>query len=169
MQAMVGMPDVPLALRYFGGAGIAHMQKYGTQLATFAKVRAKASRHAARNPLAVFRNEVSVEDVMASPVLIPGVMTRLMACPPTCGAAAAVLCSEDYAKKHGLDARVWIAAQALTTDRAEALEGDDLRYTAGFGMAKEAANKVYEQAGVGAEDVDVVELHDCFAHNELIM
>jgi acetyl-CoA acetyltransferase len=162
-------PEVPPALRIFGGAGLEHMKRFGTKIDSFAKIRAKASRHAANNPLAVFRQVVSPEDVLADKVMWPGVMTRLMACPPTCGAAAAVLCSEDYAKKHGLDARVWIAAQALTTDRAEALEGDDLRYTAGFGMAKEAANKVYEQAGVGAEDVDVVELHDCFAHNELIM
>ena len=71
--------------------------KYGTKLETFAKIRAKASRHAANNPLALFRKEVSVDDVMASPVLMPGVMTRLMACPPTCGAAAAVVVSEDFA------------------------------------------------------------------------
>ncbi|TAL93444.1 MAG: lipid-transfer protein [Paraburkholderia sp.] len=162
-------PEVAPALRIFGGAGLEHMKRFGTTIESFAKIRAKASRHAANNPLAVFRQVVSPEEVLADKVMWPGVMTRLMACPPTCGAAAAVLCSEDYAKKHGLDSRVWIAAQALTTDRPIALEGDDLRYTAGYGLAKEAADKVYEQAGVGAEDVDVVELHDCFAHNELIM
>ncbi|CAD6525904.1 3-ketoacyl-CoA thiolase [Paraburkholderia hiiakae] len=162
-------PEVPPALRIFGGAGLEHMKRFGTKIDAFAKIRAKASRHAANNPLAVFRQVVTPEEVLADKVMWPGVMTRLMACPPTCGAAAAVLCSEDYAKKHGLDSRVWIAAQALTTDRPIALEGDDLRYTAGFGLAKEAASQVYEKAGVGAEDVDVVELHDCFAHNELIM
>ena len=94
---------MPLAIRYFGGAGLAHMQKYGTKIETFAKIRAKASRHAANNPMALFRKEVTVEDVMASPVLMPGVMTRLMACPPTCGAAAAVLVSEAFARRHHLD------------------------------------------------------------------
>ena len=87
-DALVGHPEIPLAIRYFGGAGLAHMQKYGTSLETFAQVRAKASRHAVNNPLALFRKEVTVDDVLASPVLMPGVMTRLMACPPTCGAAA---------------------------------------------------------------------------------
>src|SRR4029077_20615425 len=85
---LVGNAEVPLALRYFGGAGLAHMQQYGTQLSTFAKVRAKASRHAANNPLALFRKEVTEEEVLNSPVMWPGVMTRLMACPPTCGSAA---------------------------------------------------------------------------------
>ena len=97
-EALVGMPDLPLALRYFGGAGLSHMKKYGTPLEAFAKVRAKASRHAARNPLALLRKELTVDDVMNAPMLWPGVLTRLMACPPTCGAAAAVLVSEAYAK-----------------------------------------------------------------------
>ena len=89
---------MPLALRYFGGAGLSHMKKYGTPLTTFAKVRAKASRHAANNPLALFRKEVTADDVMNDQVIWPGVMTRLMACPPTCGGAAAVLVSEKFAQ-----------------------------------------------------------------------
>ena len=80
---LVGHAEVPLALRYFGGAGLAHMQQYGTPLETFAKIRAKASRHAANNPLALFKNVVTTEEVMASPAIWPGVLTRLMACPPT--------------------------------------------------------------------------------------
>ena len=167
-QATRAAPDVPLALRYFGGAGIAHMQKYGTQLATFAKVRAKASRHAARNPLAVFRNEVTVEDVLASPVLIPGVMTRLMACPPTCGAAAAIVVSEHFANKHGIARRVRIAAQAMTTDTPSTFESHDMMHLVGYDMARAAAAATYEAAGIGPGDLDVVELHDCFAHNELL-
>jgi acetyl-CoA acetyltransferase len=165
---LVGNSGVPLALRYFGGAGLAHMQQYGTQLSTFAKIRAKASRHAANNPLALFRNVVSEEDVMNAPVMWPGVMTRLMACPPTCGAAAAIICSEAFAKRHGLDSRVRIKAQAMTTDRATTFEARDMREVVGFGMAREAALQVYESAGVGPQDIDVIELHDCFAHNELI-
>ena len=160
--------EIPLALRYFGGAGLAHMQQYGTQLSTFAKIRAKASRHAANNPLAVFRNVVTEEDVLNSPVMWPGVMTRLMACPPTCGAAAAVVCSADFAQRHGLDRSVRIRAQAMTTDRPITFEARDMREVVGFGMAQAAAQQVYEAAGIGPQDIDVVELHDCFAQNELL-
>jgi sterol carrier protein 2 len=167
-DSMVGKIEIPQALRIFGGAGLEHMKRYGTKLESFAKIRAKASRHAAHNPLAVFRKEVTTEDVLADQVIWPGVMTRLMACPPTCGAAAAVLCSEESAKKYGIDDRVWIAAQALTTDGPETF-GADMRDVVGYGMAKRAVAQVYEATSLGPEDVDVVELHDCFAHNELIM
>ncbi len=167
-DALVGMAELPLALRYFGGAGLAHMRKYGTPLQAFAAIRAKASRHAAHNPLALLRKELTTEDVVAAPVLWPEVMTRLMACPPTCGAAAAVLVSEGYARRHSLSRAVRIRAQAMTTDRAEALTSGDMMQVVGHGMSREAAQMVYEQAGVGPEDLDTVELHDCFAHNELI-
>lgn len=167
-ETLVGkLEEIPNALRMFGGAGLEHMKRYGTPLETFAKVRAKASRHAAQNPLAIFRRVLTTEDVMNDQMLWPGVMTRLMACPPTCGAAAAVLCSEETARKRGLNGKVWIAAQALTTDKPDSF-GDDMRYVVGYGMAKDAARQVYEKSGVGPEDVNVVELHDCFAHNELI-
>ncbi len=165
---LVGHPEIPLALRYFGGAGKAHMDKYGTRLETFARIRAKASRHAVNNPLALFRKEMSVDEVMAASAVWPGVMTRPMACPPTCGAAAAVVCSEDFARKHGLDTRVWIRAQAMTTDFPSTFEAQDMIRLVGFDMARAAAQQVYEQAGIGPDDVDVVELHDCFAHNELL-
>ncbi len=168
VDALVGKPEIPLALRYFGGAGLAHMQRYGTPLASFAKVRAKASRHAARNPLALLRNELGEDEVLNSPAIWPGVLTRLMACPPTCGAAAAVLVSEGYARRHGLRSDVRIRAQAMTTDGPETLQSHDMMQVVGYGMAQRAARQAYEQAGVGPDEVDVVELHDCFAQNELI-
>ena len=167
-EALVGMPDLPLALRYFGGAGLAHMNKHGTPLESFAQVRAKASRHAARNPLALLRKELSAEDVMNAPMLWPGVLTRLMACPPTCGAAAAVLVSDDYARRHGLRTDVRIRAQAMTTDRPDSFESHDMMALVGYGMSRAAAQQVYEQAGIGPDEIEVVELHDCFAQNELI-
>ena len=167
-EAIVDAKEIPLALRYFGGAGLAHMQKYGTKLESFAKVRAKASRHAVNNPLAIFRKEVTTEEVMASPAVWQGVMTRLMACPPTCGAAAAILVSEDFARKHGIRTDVRIAAQSMTTDYPSTFESNDMMKVVGYDMAKAAANQVYEKAGVGPDDLDVVELHDCFAQNELI-
>ncbi|MFC4251429.1 lipid-transfer protein [Sinimarinibacterium flocculans] len=165
---LVGEPQIPLAIRYFGGAGLAHMKQYGTQLSTFAKIRAKASRHAANNPLALFRKVVDEDEVMASPAIWPGVMTRLMACPPTCGAAAAVLCSEGFARRHGLRSDVRIRAQAMTTDTPATFESRDMRELVGYGMTRRAAQSVYTAAGIGPQDVDVVELHDCFAQNELI-
>jgi sterol carrier protein 2 len=165
---LVGMPEIPLALRYFGGAGLAHMKKYGTPFDAFAKIRAKASRHAANNPLALFRKVVTPQDVLDAPAIWPGVMTRLMACPPTCGAAAAVLVSESYARANGLKTDVFIAAQAMTTDRASTFDSGDMMRLVGYDMSRDAAAKVYAQAGIGPDDIDVVELHDCFAHNELI-
>jgi len=165
---LIDAPGIPLALRYFGGAGLSHMKKYGTPLDAFAKVRAKASRHAKNNPLALFRKEVTADDVMNDQVIWPGVMTRLMACPPTCGGAAAVLVSERFADKHGIGKEVRIAAQAMTTDTPSTFKAGDMMQLVGYDMAKEAASRVYESAGIGPDDLDVVELHDCFAHNELI-
>jgi len=165
---LIDAPGIPLALRYFGGAGLSHMKKYGTPLDAFAKVRAKASRHAKNNPLALFRKEVTADDVMNDQVIWPGVMTRLMACPPTCGGAAAVLVSERFADKHGLGKQVRIAAQSMTTDTPSTFLAGDMMQLVGYDMAKEAAGRVYESAGIGPDDLDVVELHDCFAHNELI-
>ena len=144
------------------------MKKYGTTLDAFAKIRAKASRHAKNNPLALFRQEVLAEDVLNDTPVWPGVMTRLMACPPTSGGAAAVLVSESYAKQHGLDGTVAIGAQSMTTDSRSTFESLDMMRLVGYDMTKAAAADVYEKAGIGPGELRVVELHDCFAHNELI-
>jgi acetyl-CoA acetyltransferase len=167
-EELVGHGEIPLALRYFGGAGLAHMKQYGTELSTFAKIRAKASRHAVNNPLALLRTVLTEEDVLNSPTMWPGVMTRLMACPPTCGAAAAILCSSDFVAANNLSGKVRIRAQAMTTDRPSTFASRDMRDVVGFGMTQEAAREVYHAAQIGPEDLDVIELHDCFAQNELI-
>lgn len=160
--------DLPLALRYFGGAGREHMNRYGTTVEDFARVRAKASRHAVKNPLSVFRKEMSVEDVMAAQVLWPGIMTRPMACPPTCGAAAAILVSRDFANRYGITPSVRIAAQAMVTDGPSTFDNASMIDLVGAGMTRRAARDVYEAAGIGPEDIKVVELHDCFAQNEVL-
>jgi acetyl-CoA acetyltransferase len=167
-EELVGHEEIPAALRYFGGAGQAYMRQYGTPLETFAKVRAKASRHAAHNPMALLRTVVSADDVLNAPVIWPGVMTRLMACPPTCGAAAAIVCSKEFAARHGMRRAVRIRAQAMTTDTPATFDSRDMRDVVGRSMARDAARQVYEAAGVGPEDVQVVELHDCFAQNEVL-
>jgi acetyl-CoA acetyltransferase len=144
------------------------MQRYGTRMETFAAIRAKASRHAANNPLALFRNVLTTEDVMNDKVMWPGVMTRLMACPPTCGAAAALIVSERFARKHNLRSDVVIVAQSMTTDPVESFDPPSMISYVGGHMARAAAQQVYERAGVGPQDIDVCELHDCFAQNELL-
>lgn len=167
-DVLVGHADIPLALRYFGGAGKSHMDKFGTTLADFAAIRAKASRHAAHNPLALFRTELTVQDVLDAPVVWPDVMTRSMACPPTCGAAAAIVVSESFAKKHDIPTTVVIAGQSMTTDTPSTFDAHDMMQVVGYDMTASAATQVYDQTGIGPDDIDVVELHDCFAHNELI-
>ncbi|AYC32755.1 lipid-transfer protein [Pseudomonas cavernae] len=164
------MGDMPQAIRTFGGAGREYMAKYGCSMETFAAVRAKASRHAANNPLALFRKVLTTEEVMNDAVILPGVLTRLMACPPTCGGAAAILVSERFAKKHGLRSDVQILAQSLTTDTPESFnfENPSMLDWVGTHMTQAAVGQVYEKAGVGPQDIDVCELHDCFAQNEVI-
>lgn len=158
--------QAPMAAQYFGGAGAAYADKYGLDPTVFAKISVKARQHAANNPYAVFREPVTLEEVLSSPHVF-GPLTRLQCCPPTCGAAAAILCSEEFAIAKGLDDRIGIRAQAMTTDSASTFNGD-MMTVAGYDMAKIAATQVYEAAGVGPEDIRVVELHDCFTTNELI-
>ncbi|MDT7837364.1 lipid-transfer protein [Aquabacterium sp. OR-4] len=158
---------LPRAAQFFGGAARAYMAEHGIAASTFARISVKARQHAARNPLAVFRQTVTLDEVLASPTVFDP-LTRLQCCPPTCGAAAAIVCSEDFARRHGLDLRVRIAAQAMSTDTASTFGSHDMRKLVGADMALAASKKVYEAAGIGPEDIDVVELHDCFTANELI-
>ena len=158
--------DSPMAPRFFGAAGAAYAERYGVAADTFARIAVKARRHAAGNPYAVFRDPVTVEEVLASPA-VHGPLTRLQCCPPTCGAAAAVLVSERWAAARGVRGGVRIRAQAMTTDTASSFGGDLVKLV-GYDMSASAAAQVYERAGVGPEDVPVVELHDCFTTNELL-
>ncbi|PCM43257.1 lipid-transfer protein [Marinobacter sp. ANT_B65] len=168
MKAHQGIdPNKPRAAQFFGGAGLDYINQYGISPDTLGRISVKARQHAARNPLAVFRQPLTLEEVMASPTIF-GPLTRYQCCPPTCGAAAAIICSSEFARKHNLDASVVIAAQAMTTDTAATFESDDMRKVVGYDMTASAASQVYEKAGIGPEDVSVVELHDCFTANELI-
>ena len=159
-------PKGPLALRCFGAAGHHYMETYGAAPDLFAKVAVKTRNHAALNPNALFTAELTVEDVMAAPVLYMDYLTRLMCCPPTCGAGAAIICSEAFAKRHGIEHGVEIVAQAMATDTPATW--DNPINLVGADMTRRAAHEVYELAGIGAEEVDVVELHDCFTTNEVI-
>ena len=159
-------PEAPLALRCFGAAGHDYMQKYDASADLFAKVAVKTRNHAAANPFALFTSELTVDEVMAAPVMYMDYLTRLMCCPPTCGAGAAVICSEDFARRHGIDGTVEIIGQAMATDTPATW--DNPINLVGADMTARAAQAVYEQSGIGPEGVDVVELHDCFTVNEVI-
>jgi sterol carrier protein 2 len=161
-----GFDSSPFTAQMFGGAAREHRWKHGTRRETFAKISEKARRHAARNPYALFTQAVTVEEVMASPEVFDP-LTRLQCCPPTCGAAAAVLASDDVVRRLGLERPVWIAAQSMTTDFATSFEESMIKMV-GYDLSAAAARQVYERAGLGPEDVDVVELHDCFTANELL-
>jgi acetyl-CoA acetyltransferase len=166
-DALQGRSDSPMAIRLFGGAGAEYQERYDIQDATFAMIVVKARRHAQQNERAIFRKQVTVEDVLASPRFV-GPLTRLQCCPPTCGAAAAVVCTDEFARRHGLDKRVAIVGQAMTTDYRSTFDDRSRMKVVGYDMSAAAARQVYEQAGIGPDDVDVVELHDCFTTNELI-
>lgn len=158
--------DAPLAARFFGEAGREYLERYDVGAEVFAAVAVKARKHAANNPFAVFTDPVTVEQVLASPHVY-GPLTRLQCCPPTCGAAAVVLVSEDFARARGINHAVRIRAQALTSDQEDTFTGDAMTLV-GSSIARRAADAVYEAAGVDPQDIPVVELHDCFTSNEVM-
>ncbi|QIB65056.1 lipid-transfer protein [Kineobactrum salinum] len=159
-------PEAPLALRCFGQAGTAYIDKTGASSDIFGRVAVKTRSHAVKNPYSMFTAPLTLEEVMTAPTIFPPYLTRLMACPPSCGAAAAVVCSAAFARKHGIDAGVEIAGQAMVTDLEDSWT--DPINLVGAQMTIKAAQNVYEQAGLGPEAVQVVELHDCFTTNEVI-
>ncbi|MGG1674363.1 lipid-transfer protein [Neobacillus sp. NRS-1170] len=154
------------AIKFFGEAGAAYINKYGANPDIFAKVAVKTRNHALNNPYSIFNKPLTVEEVLNAPVIYPPYITRLMACPPSCGAAAAIVCSDEFARKHGIHNAVEIISQVMATDTEESYK--NAINIAGADMTRRAAKEVYEKAGIGPEDVDVVELHDCFTPNEVI-
>ena len=159
-------PQGPIALRAFGAAGRHYMDKYHVGADIFAKVAEKSRRHAINNPYSMFSTPLTYQQVLDDKVIYDNYLTRLMACPPTCGAAAVIVCSEAFARQHSLSSQVKILAQAMATDTE--LSWQDPIYAVGKGMSQQAAQQVYEDAGVSPNDIDVIELHDCFTPNEVI-
>ena len=167
MLDLQGFTQAPPAAQMFGGAGREYRWEHGTKKETFGKISVKARQHASRNPYALFNQVLSLEEVMASEEVFDP-LTRFQCCPPTCGAGAAILCSDAFAKKHGISKPVYIAAQVMTTDYGSSFEPKSMIKMIGYDMTKQAAKQVYETSGIGPEDVQVVELHDCFTANELL-
>ncbi len=162
----MGYPKAPLALRCFGAAGHYYMEKYGAKSDIFAKVAVKTRNHAIKNPLSLFNTPMTVEDVLNAPAVYMDYLTRFMCCPPTCGAGAAVVCSEAFAKKHDITNGIEIVGQAMASDTPDTwINPINL---AGADMTRRATEQVVNQSGIAIADVDVVELHDCFTTNEVI-
>ncbi len=168
MVELRGFAKAPAAPQIFGNAGREHMEKYGTTAEQFAKIGWKNHKHSVNNPYSQFQDEYSLEDILKAPMVYEP-LTKLQCCPTSDGAGAAIVASEDFVKKHGLSARaIEIAGQAMATDFDSSFDEKSMIKVIGFDMTKQAAEKVYEQSGLGPENVDVVELHDCFSCNELI-
>lgn len=161
LPGMEAIPDnLPMVAILFGAQYLDLKNKYGVDDETFARITVKARRHAANNPAAIFRDPVSIEEVLAAPVLFGG-LTRLMACAPSCGAGAAILCSEAFAKKHGIDSRVRITGQALTSDTDAATQLEFCGYEkAEEGGVDLARSEVIVSAGRGIgkpENIEMIE------------
>ncbi len=159
------MPPAPYV---FGAAGNEHMERYGTTAEQFAKIGVKNHRHSVNNPYAQFQVEYSLEEVLAAKTIY-GPVTKLQCSPTSDGSGAAIIASEAFVEKHGLAAQaVEIVGQAMVTDLESTFADKSAISLVGADMTRTAARQVYEQAGISAEDIDVIELHDCFSTNELL-
>ncbi|PJJ01654.1 acetyl-CoA acyltransferase [Streptomyces sp. 2333.5] len=168
MAAAHGFEQTPPTAQLFGNAAREHMARYGTTAEQLAAVGAKNHRHSVHNPYAQFREAYTVEEVLAAKT-IHRPLTRLQCSPTSDGAAAAVVVSERFVGEHGLaDRAVEIAAQAMTTDTGDSFASGSCIDVVGRPMSRAAARQAYAAGGLGIEDVDVIELHDCFSVNELL-
>ena len=168
MAARHGFEMSPPTAQIFGDAAREHMEKYGTTAAQLAAVGAKNHRHSVNNPYAQFQDPYTVDEILAAKA-IHAPLTKLQCSPTSDGAAAAVVVSERFVEERGLgDRAVEIVAQSMTTDTEESFASGSCVDVVGQPMSREAARQVYEASGLGVEDVDVIELHDCFSINELL-
>jgi acetyl-CoA acyltransferase len=158
----------PPTAQIFGDAAREHMERYGTTEAQLAAVAAKNHTHSQANPYAQFQDPYTVDEILAART-IHRPLTKLQCSPTSDGAAAAVVVSERFVVEHGLhDKAVEITAQAMTTDTEESFASGSCIDVVGRPMSREAARQVYAASGLGIEDIDVIELHDCFSINELL-
>ncbi|KAH7884025.1 thiolase-like protein [Phlebopus sp. FC_14] len=162
----------PGAPRMFANAGQEYCEKYGANTTHLAKIAAKNHKHSINNPYSQFRSGWSVEQILSAP-MINNQLTKFMCSPTSDGAACCIVASEEFVHTHNLhNQAIEIVGQALETDDPTAFESNSTMEVVGYGMTKRCADKVFKQAGFapgkGRDEVGVVELHDCFASNELI-
>ncbi|KAF5314384.1 hypothetical protein D9619_011793 [Psilocybe cf. subviscida] len=172
MEDTLGENHGPAAPRMFDNGAQEYFMKYGGNVEHLAKIASKNHKHSLNNPYSQFRDGWSVEQVLAAPKISRN-LTKFMCSPTSDGAAACIVASEDFVHKHGLENQaIEIVAQALATDGTTTFEGRSAMDVVGYEMSKTAADKVFKDAGFaegqGRDLVGVVELHDCFASNELI-
>ncbi|MER7000601.1 lipid-transfer protein [Streptomyces sp. NPDC000410] len=168
MAAAHGFEMSPPTAQIFGNAAREHMERYGTTARQLAAVAAKNHRHSADNPNAQFRDVYEIDEILAAKT-IHQPLTKLQCSPTSDGAAAALVVSERFVVEHGLHERaVEIAGQAMTTDTADSFASGSCIDVVGRPMSRAAARQAYEASGLGIEDIDVIELHDCFSVNELL-
>ncbi|MCA2208844.1 lipid-transfer protein [Nocardia rosealba] len=159
------MPPAPYM---FGAAGKEHMERYGTTAEQFAKIGVKNHKHSVNNPYAQFQKEYSLEEVLAAKQIY-GPLTKLQCSPTSDGSGAVILASEAFVDKHNLaDQAIEMVGQSMVTDLETTFSTKSAINLVGADMSRTAAEAVYAQAGIGPEDVDVIELHDCFSTNELL-
>ena len=161
-EGLLGSGTMPAV---FAEAGMEHARKHGTTFEQFARVSVKNHHHSTLNPKAMYQIETPLEEVMnAEMISYPN--TKLMCSVNVDGSAAAVICSESKAKELGLMKRaIKVRASVLTSDP---WQERDLVMPDVNSCTRKAAKAAYEMAGIGPEDVDLVELHDCFATAEIL-
>ena len=158
----------PGAAIIFAAAGLEHQERYGSKPEHLFKISSKNHKHSAKNPYSQFRFTPSPEEVGAARK-ITRELTLPMCSPTSDGAACAIVVSEDFVKKYGLEDRaVEVAGVGVATDSPKLYETRSRIELAGTDMGRKAAAQAYKQAGITANDVQVLECHDCFAPNELI-
>lgn len=158
--------DLPPAVMMFGCQAELLMNNYGVSENALAQITIKSRKHAEHNPMAIFRTPLTEEDILSAPPLYRG-LRKLFACPPSCGAASVIVCSEEFAKKHNLPIQVVLKGSGWCSDKADYFTGDPLDITF-KALSKNAADLAYADSGVDPKDIDVIELHDCFTSNEAI-
>ncbi|RWS16061.1 Non-specific lipid-transfer protein-like protein [Dinothrombium tinctorium] len=165
---LYGLAPAPVTAQLFGAAGKEHMEKYGTKPEHFAKIALKNHKHSKNNPYAQFRDEYDLDEILTSQTVFE-FLTRYQCCPTSDGAGAAILASEEFVHRHSLESQaVEILALEMTTDVPSTFEERSAIKLVGFDMTKNSAEKAYRAAGVRPDQIDVIELHDCFSANELI-
>jgi acetyl-CoA acyltransferase len=160
----------PPAPWMFGAAGVEHMQRYGTTTDQFAQIGEKNHRHSVNNPYAQFQDEYTLDEIKSAKMIYePAQLTRLQCSPTSDGSGAVIVASEAFVDTHGLASQaVEIVGQAMVTDLESTFTDKSAISIVGADMSRHAAFEVYEQADIGPEDIDVIELHDCFSVNELL-
>ncbi len=158
----------PPAPQMFGNAGREHMEKYGSDPDHYAWIGWKNHHHSVNNPYAQFQTDYSMDEIKEAK-MIHAPLTKLQCSPTSDGSACAIIASERFVDEHDLWGQaIEIAGQAMTTDmRSTFDEGSSIKIV-GYDMSKEAARLALEEAEASIDDVDVIELHDCFSANELI-